>query len=79
METVMNFKKVLAVALAGCALATLGGCASMSSKGDPSAMVPTHSAPNDAVDESYVDHVNRQAQEMGVSVVWINPPTKQDH
>ena len=72
----MNVKTVLAVVLVGGALVSLGGCASMSKKGDPSALTQVQGNGGDAVDSAYVQQVDSRAREMGVTVVWVNLPAK---
>ncbi|HTD28119.1 MAG TPA: hypothetical protein VK660_01890 [Xanthomonadaceae bacterium] len=72
----MNVKTVLAVALVCGGVAFLGGCASMSSKGDSSALT---SGLSDNIDLAYMAAVNQQADINGVKVIWINPPEKPRH
>ena len=69
----MNIKTVLAVALVCTGVAFLGGCASMSSKGDPSALT---SGVSDNIDVAYMAEVNALAEVNGVKVIWLNPPEK---
>lgn len=82
----MNVKTVVAIAVI-CGLASLSGCASMSRKGDSSAMAPAPAAPNanaisltsgltDDVDIAYVERINQEASAKGYLVLWLNPPQK---
>lgn len=74
----MNVRTVVAVGLiAGSAL--LGGCASMHSKGDPSALTPGDNPSNAEMDAAYVAAVDRTATDSGVQVIWVNPPDKHSH
>jgi hypothetical protein len=75
----MNVKTALTAALV-CGVAALSGCASMHSKGDPSAKAtPGDNGGHTIVDTAYVSAVNRQADETGVQVIWMNPPEKPVH
>jgi hypothetical protein len=62
-------KVLIAAGLATLAMAALNGCSSMQ---DKSAM----SRPMDVDDAAYVARVERVALNRGVSVRWVNPPTK---
>jgi hypothetical protein len=62
-------KILIAAGLATLAMAASSGCSSMH---DKSAM----SRPMDIDDAAYVARVERTALNRGVSVRWVNPPTK---
>ena len=68
----MNIKLILAVAVA-CGVASLGGCASMGSSKDSSAL---SSGISDEVDVAYIAAVNQEASRHFGTVLWINPPQK---
>jgi hypothetical protein len=78
----MNVKTVVAVALAF-GLVSLTGCAGMKSKDSSAyAPAPTNSGASaalssriaDEVDVNYVEQVNKDANEKGWLVLWLNPP-----
>jgi hypothetical protein len=73
----MKLKTVMLVVLVCGGLASLGGCASMSSKGDSSAMAGTPT--NYVVDSAYMNHVDAVANQEGVKILWVNPPDKPAH
>jgi hypothetical protein len=70
----MNVKKIATVALVCGSLASLGGCAMLSRKGDSSAM--SGNPTNFVVDSTHMDKTDNQANAEGVKVVWINSPEK---
>ena len=72
----MNVKTVLAGVLV-VGLVALTGCASMSKKGDSSAMMYMNSGIGDDVDVAYIKLVNEEANRHFAAVVWVNPPQKQ--
>jgi hypothetical protein len=68
----MNIKLILTVAIA-CGVASLGGCATMGSSKDSSAL---NSGISDNVDVAYIAAVNQEALRHFGTVVWVNPPQK---
>lgn len=70
----MNAKVICVIGLliGGCAI---GGCASM--KGDSRSLATTDLT-GKIIDEAYVARVEEQAQQRGIEVRWIHPPTLDD-
>lgn len=69
----MNVKTVMAVAIAVVGVVALGGCGSMSHKGDKSALNYNPGLTDD-VDLAYITRVNNDANEKGIEIRWVNPP-----
>ena len=62
-------KSTVAAGVFALSMLMLGGCSSMQ---DKSAMAQ----PRNVDDQAYIAQVEHTARERGVSVHWVNPPTK---
>ena len=62
-------KFAIAMGLSALSMLAMGGCSSMHEKSTVARAV-------DVDDAAYVARVERAAMDRGVSVRWVNPPTK---
>lgn len=64
--------RLLMIAIAALVLVLGAGCASSPESGAPDA----ERASFDRVDRMRMNSINRDAQQQGAEVIWVNPPKK---